>query len=202
MSEKITTNNNCKFPTRIQFLNVSGLFNLREMLQDCLHNFLGTNECKESNSFQFGNTAGSLDSLVDLMCSRNADLAMHSFTNISLPETPSHALKSVSISVLDFYAWAMPIIDCIANIITVVMILRTPPHGLFYVQRGFFLSEMCKFFRTFYKLEILRYSNKLNSSLNVILLSLVKFLTFVHPIRSRVFLTNPKIVLAACSCSF
>lgn len=182
MSDKITTNSNCKFPTRIQFLNVSGLFNLREMLQDCLHNFLATNECKESNSFQFGNTAGSLDSLVDLMCSRNADLAMHSFTNISLPETPSHALKSVSISVLDFYAWAMPIIDCIANIITVVMILRT-----LRLQKPFLLQ--CPIF-----IPVGHFSPMVCSTFNA-----------VYSCRKCVkcvFLTNPKIVLAACSCSF
>lgn len=217
MSDKISFNS--KFPTRIPFLNFSGLFNLTEMPQNCLRNFSATEECRESDSFQFGNSAGSLDSLVELMCSGNVDLATHSFINISLPESPSNALNSVSISVLDVCAWAMSIIGCIANIITVVMILRTLRlhrpfyysvlflalsdicfHCLFFVQRGLFFSEICHFFRTFRLLEIVRYSIKLNSSLNVILLSLVRFLMFVHPLRSRIFLTNRKIVLGACTC--
>lgn len=40
------------------------------------------------------------------MCSRNADLATHSFTNISLLETPSHALLERNCLTLGFFTYS------------------------------------------------------------------------------------------------
>lgn len=142
------------------------------------------------------------------------------FINTSLPESPGHKLNSVSIRVLDICTLAMFIIGGVANISTVVMILRTLRlHKPFLLQCPFLalsdiFSMVCSTFNAVYSSrKFVIFSERLgywksyvippNLTLlliNVILLSLVQFLIFGHLLRSRIFLTNRKLVLCACTC--
>lgn len=142
---------------------------------------------------------------------------MSFFSNVTLQDQSIISIEYNSFDAIQICTLVIFIFGFVANSITSLMIIRSPKlHKPFYVSVLFVaLSDLfcilqllvryglhimlgfCQFQSIYKLLEMIKYSTKLNASLNVVILSTVRFVMFVYPLRSRIFLTNRKVCLAA-----
>lgn len=194
--------------------NMSRFFNLTGILFECFQSFDPPKHCKDFDILLFRDI--SIGDVVDIACNFNKS-KLSFFSNVTLQDQSIISIEYNSFDAIQICTLVIFIFGLVANSITSLMIIRSPKlHKPFYVSVLFIaLSDLfcilqllvryglhimlgfCQFQSIYKLLEMIKYSTKLNASLNVMILSTVRFVMFVYPLRSRIFLTNRKVCLAA-----
>lgn len=194
--------------------NMSRFFNLTGILFECFQSFDPPKHCKGFDILLFRDI--SIGDVVDIACNLNKS-KLSFFSNVTLQDQSIISIEYNSFDAIQICTLVIFIFGFMANSITSLMIIRSPKlHKPFYISVLFVaLSDLfcilqllvryglhimlgfCQFQSIYKLLEMIKYSTKLNASLNVMILSTVRFVMFVYPLRSRIFLTNRKVCLAA-----
>lgn len=194
--------------------NMSRLFNLTGILFECFQSLDPPKHCTDFDILLFRDI--SIGDVVDIACNFNKS-KLSFFSNVTLQDQSIISIEYNSFDAIQICTLVIFIFGFVANSITSLMIIRSPKlHKPFYVSVLFIaLSDLfcilqllvryglhimlgfCQFQSIYKLLEMIKYSTKLNASLNVMILSTVRFVMFVYPLRSRIFLTNRKVCLAA-----
>lgn len=194
--------------------NMSRLFNLTGILFECFQSLDPPKHCIDFDILLFRDI--SIGDVVDIACNFNKS-KLSSFSNVTLQDQSIISIEYNSFDAIQICTLVIFIFGFVANSITSLMIIKSPKlHKPFYVSVLFIaLSDLfcilqllvryglhimlgfCQFQSIYKLLEMIKYSTKLNASLNVMILSTVRFVMFVYPLRSRIFLTNRKVCLAA-----
>lgn len=213
--ENIENISSLNFEQQIVKPNVSDFFNLSDILLSCLFGMEPANQCEDSNILLDNDI--SIKEFSENMCN-SVQPEIPFLPNFTRKEPHLIQVESSSlIHVIDICTLVLFTIGFVASSITSLVIIKLPRlHKPFYVS-VFFLSlsdlfciitflvrtalgrmmDFCQFNAIYNLLEIIRYSTKLNASLNVLILSTVRYMLFVYPIRSKLFLTNRKMILSA-----
>lgn len=194
--------------------NMSDFFNLTGILFECFHSLEPPKHCKDFDIQLFHDI--SLGDIVDITCNLN-QFEFSFFPNFTSQDPNVISEVSTSIDAIEICNLVIFIFGFVANSVTSLMIIKSPRlHKPFYVSVCFLsLSDLfcilqflarnglrrllgfCQFMSIYKLLEVIKYSTKLNASVNVMILSTVRFVMFVYPLRSKIFLTNRKVFLAA-----
>lgn len=194
--------------------NMSDFFNLTGILFECFHSLEPPKHCKDLDIQLFHDI--SLGDFADIRCNLN-HFEFSFLPNFTFQGPNVISEVSTSIDGIEICNLVIFIFGFVANSITSLMIIKSPRlHKPFYVSVFFIsLSDLfcilqflarnglrrllgfCQFMSIYKLLEMIKYSTKLNASLNVMILSTVRFVMFVYPLRSKIFLTSRKVFLAA-----
>lgn len=174
-------------------------------LIDC---FLDFGSCESLDIFEITDKS-TLTLLEDRLCQQ----IMSASINLTAWVLP-HQSNDVSIVFFHISTLVISGVGFLANVITVGVIVKITKlhkpfyfsilflalsdivfHILFYIQMGVNKVHVCTYIKINRVIKTLDYSTKFNTSLNVIIMTTVRYVMFVYPLRSRVWLTNKKIFL-------
>lgn len=192
--------------------NISKLFNLTNILFKYFQNLNPPKHYTNFNILLFHNI--SIKNIINITYNFNKS-KLSFFSNITLQNQSIISIKYNSFNTIQIYTLIIFIFKFITNNITSLIIIKSPKlHKPFYINILFItlsnlfyilqllikynLHIILKFyqFQSIYKLlKIIKYSTKLNTSLNIIILSTIHFIIFIYPLKNKIFLTNQKIYL-------